>query len=234
MKPLNVLVVDDDQSECELLRRTLHSADIQALTLTDSRQAVELLRNQAFDAIFVDVNMPPPDGMAVTKEIRNSTTNQRTPVIMMTGSDDPSLVARGFQSGISFFLYKPITKDRVLKLVRVTQSVNKVEKRRFHRVAVRQKVEVRLNDDILEGHTIDLSLNGLLVRASRTFPPGSRVRIRLGLSPGKASLDVGGTVTRVISLDSMGIHLDTIDINESRQLQDFLLPLIIASDSPTG
>lgn len=229
----HVLVVDDDLLECELLQRTLHGADIQALILTDSRQAIEVLRHQTFDAVFVDVNMPYADGMEVTRQIRASGSNQKTPVIMITGHEDPSIVARGFAAGISFFLYKPVIKDRLLNLIRVTQTLNRVEKRRFQRIAVRQKVEVEFNGDILQGDTIDLSLNGLLVRGSRTFPPGSHVKIRLALSPGKPPLAVRGTVARVINSDSMGIHLDAAGISESKQLQDFLLPLmIIASNVP--
>jgi two-component system sensor histidine kinase BarA len=158
-----VLVVDDDALECQLLQRTLLGADIQAMTLTDSRQAIELARQQTFDAIFVDVNMPPPDGMEVTRQIRASEFNRKTPVIMMTGHEDPQMVARGFQAGISFFLYKPIVKDRLLNLVRVSHSVNRVEKRRFHRVAVQRKVEVETSGKILAGETVDVSLNGLLV-----------------------------------------------------------------------
>ena len=65
----HVLVVDDDKSECQLLQRTLNAAEIQAVTLNDSREAIEVARKQPFDAIFVDVNMPPPDGMEVTRQI---------------------------------------------------------------------------------------------------------------------------------------------------------------------
>ena len=228
----HVLVVDDDLLECQLLQRTLHAAEIQAVTLTDSRQALEVVRKQTFDAIFVDVNMPPPDGLEVTKQIRASETNQKTPVIMITGHMDHSMVARGFQAGINFFLYKPIVKDRLLNLVRVTHSVNRVEKRRFHRVAACQRVNVRLDGESLEGHTVDVSLNGLLVCASRTFPPGSHVNVRLELPSGKEPLTLNGVVARVAAPDSMGIHFDGIGLKESKQLQDFLLPLMLSAKSP--
>jgi CheY-like chemotaxis protein len=227
-----VLVVDDDVLECQLLQRTLHAAEIQALTLTDSRQALEIVRKQTFDAIFVDVNMPSPDGMEVTRQIRASETNGKTPVIMITGHEDHSVVARGFQAGINFFLYKPIVKDRLLNLVRVTHSVNRVEKRRFHRVATRQKTWIISGQDTLEAQTVDLSLNGLLVRASRTFPSGSRITVRLELLPGKEPLAIHGVVARVAAPDSMGIHFDSIGLRESKQLQDFLLPLMLTPASP--
>jgi two-component system, chemotaxis family, chemotaxis protein CheY len=224
-----VLIVDDDASTCEMLQTMLHAADIQALTLTDSGRAVEILRNQKFDAVFVDVNMPAPDGMEVTREIRSSRQNQKTPVIMMTGDDDPTVVARGFKAGVNFFVYKPLIKDRILNLARVTQSVNQLERRRFHRVAVKLKVEVQWKDDNLEAETIDMSLNGMLVRARRTFPVGTQVKVRLFLSSNKAPIAAPGTVARIPSADTMGIHLDKIDKVQTNQLQELLLPLIFAT-----
>lgn len=225
--PQHVAIVDDDRAECELLQRTLHAADIQSLILTNSREAVELLRKHTFDAIFVDVNMPPPDGMEVTRQVRASESNQKTPIIMITGAADPSFVSKGFQAGITFFLYKPISKDRLLNLVRLSHSENRVEKRRFHRVEVVQKVTVQLDQDVLEGKTIDISLNGLLVRAPRTFPLGRKVKVLLDLPGGKPPLPIDGVVVRVVAPDSMGIHFDAIGISESKQLQDFLLPLML-------
>jgi len=122
-------------------------------------------------------------------------------------------------------------KDRLLNLVRVSHSVNRVEKRRFHRVAVQRKVEVETSGKILAGETVDVSLNGLLVRTSGTFPADSNVKIRLILNAGRPPLAAAGIVARVPSPNSMGICFNSIGMNESKQLQDFLLPLMIASDT---
>ena len=70
--PQSALVVDDDLATCELIQTILHSADMKALISTDSGQAAELLRNQKFDAVFLDVNMPPPDGLELTRLMRAS------------------------------------------------------------------------------------------------------------------------------------------------------------------
>ena len=225
-----VLVVDDDLAECELLQRALHSADMQVLILTESRQANGILNTHTFDAIFVDVHMPPPDGLEITRQIRASDPNKATPIIMITGYQDPSIMARGFQAGITFFLYKPIVKDRLLNLVRLTHSVNRVEKRRFHRVQVRRNVKMKIDQDFLEGDTIDVSLNGVCVRTSKTFALGSPVKMSMELFPGQNPLTVSGLVARQAGQDSMGIHFNAIGIRESTQLQDFLLPLMIAPD----
>lgn len=224
-----VLIVDDDISTCEMLQTMLHAADIHAQSLTNSVSAVDLLRKQRFDAVFVDVNMPALDGMEVTREIRTSQQNQKTPVIMMTGDDDPAVLARGFKAGVNFFVYKPLIKERILNLARVTQSVNQLERRRFHRVAVKLKVDLQFNDQALEAETIDVSLNGVLVRARHTLAVGSKLGVNLFLSPGKAPLSAVGSVARITGPDTMGIHLDKIEKSETNQLQEFLLPLIFAT-----
>jgi len=118
-----------------------------------------------------------------------------------------------------------------LNLVRVSHSVNRVEKRRFHRVSVQRKAELEANGSILAGETVDLSLNGLLLRTSGAFPAGSHVRVRLILNSGKPPVVTSGIVARVPSPNSMGIHFESIGANESKQLQDFLLPLMITSDA---
>lgn len=224
----HVMVVDDDLAQCEILQRVLSGADIESVVVTDSRQAIAIAKSNAFDAIFVDLTMPPPDGMEVTRQIRASERNSKTPIVMITGNEDPSIVARGFQAGITFFLYKPIVKDRLLNLVRLSRSVNLVEKRRFQRVEVRRKVNLQFNGNSLEGDTVDVSLNGMLVHAARTLQRGSRVKIALDWASDKKPFIVTGMVTRVTDRDCMGIRFDTIAIGESKRLQDFLLPLLIA------
>ena len=61
--PARVLVVDDDALTCELIGEILCSAGMEAASLTDSTEAAARLRTDKFDAIFLDVRMPPPDGI---------------------------------------------------------------------------------------------------------------------------------------------------------------------------
>jgi CheY-like chemotaxis protein len=225
--PQRAQVVDDDLETCKLIQAILHSADMEALISTDSAEAVELLRNRKFDAVFLDVNMPPPDGIEVTRLMRASGYNQKTPVIMVTGEEDPSVLGRGFQAGANFFLFKPINKQRLLNLSRTTHSAVQREKRHYQRVVVSHNVQVLLDGDVLEGETIDVSLNGLLVRAPRPFAVGSRVSARLFLSSGTPPITADGTVVRVAGPHT-GIHLENIGKDASKRLQDFLLPLILA------
>jgi CheY-like chemotaxis protein len=69
--PQPALIVDDNLEICQLIETILHSAGMEALISKDSAQAAELLRNQKFDAVFLDVNMPAPDGIELTRLMRD-------------------------------------------------------------------------------------------------------------------------------------------------------------------
>ncbi len=224
-----VLVVDDSPEICELLQSVLYSAGMDALGLTSSQQAAGHLIREKFDAIFLDIRMPPPDGIELAGRARASGFNQKTPIVMISGDADPSLQARAFQAGANFFLYKPLDRRRLMRILRVTQGSIQRERRRFQRVNVRCKATVESSSSRIEGLTLDMSLNGMLVQTEGSFPTGTRVGVTVQLKPGAKPFHASGKVARLIGDDCMGIELAIVSLEESERLQEFLLPLILAS-----
>jgi DNA-binding response OmpR family regulator len=161
--------------------------------------------------------------------MRASGCNQKTTVIMITGTEDPYVVRRGFQAGANFLLFKPVNNERLLNLSRVAQSAAQRERRRFQRAAVSRNVQVTLDGEILEAETVDVSLDGLLVRAARTFAQGSQVSVRLFLSSDTQPITANGTVVRLVG-PLMGIHLDHVGNDGIKRLQDFLLPFVLGGN----
>src|SRR2546422_2103866 len=117
--PSKVLVVDDDPVLCELLREVL-STELEAHAMTDSAQASARTREEKFDAVFLDVRMPHPDGIELARHIRSSKLNQTTPIVMITGDEDRNAMMRAFQAGATFFLSKPVDRPRLMRLIRAT------------------------------------------------------------------------------------------------------------------
>ena len=220
------LIVDDDPLICDLLSKILVNAGMEALALTKSSEASSVLKERKFDLVFMDLHMPDPDGIELTRQMRRSLSNRMTTVILISDDQRPSALAIGFEAGASFFVYKPIDRDRLIKLVRATQGTIEYERRRTRRIRVRQKVLLRFGTEEVEAETVDISLNGILVSARRTFPLGSSVRLSLQLSKDARPFTGTGSVARVAAANQMGIHLGRLSPAESERLQDFLLPLI--------
>ena len=217
------LIVDDEPLVCQMIGKVLNSAGMEALTLTRSTEAPEILEEGKFDVVFLDLHMPSPDGIELARQMRNSRFNRTTPIILISDDQRPSALSVGFAAGASFFLYKPIDKDRLLKLVRATQGAMEHERRRTRRVPIQSKVRLKLGEEEFEGETVDVSMSGLLVRAPRIAPPGSSLRMSLHLSQRMRPIVAAGSVVRIVGGNQMGIQLDQLNFRDSDRLQEFLL-----------
>ncbi len=221
------LVVDDDPSNCELIKEVLHSVDIDSLALTHSGQAVTFLAREKFDAIFLDVNMPAPNGIELTRKIRSGGLNVSTPIMVITGEDERALLARAFEAGANFFLYKPVARQDILRLVRATTDSIEHEKRRFRRVKVSCNVVIQSGETQLKGTTLDMSFGGMFVQASGVLPVGTLTQATLHV-PSGPPLALVARVLRVAGTDSMGMQFEGLNLSQSKALQEFLLPVIAA------
>ena len=218
----SALVVDGEPPIRELLREVLKSEGMEEVTLASGSEAGEFARARKFDVVFVDSSSPVSDGIELTRKIRRSGYNHKTPIVMISSPKYMGFLTEGFEAGVSFLVYKPIDRTRLLRLVRVTQGAIDNEIRRFRRVAVEVRAAVRCGDIEVDAATIDLSLNGALLRAQRVFPRGSAVKISLFL--GQNNPVIGeGSVMRTVGENQMGIQLNGLPIQESSRLQDFLL-----------
>jgi CheY-like chemotaxis protein len=227
--PAQVLVVDDHAPSCELISEILRSAGFEAKSLTNSGEAADLLKNEKFHAVFLDMRMPPPDGLQLARQIRGSRINASTVIVMITGEQDGTLVRRAFEIGIEFFLFKPIERNKLLKLIRIAENSIERERRRFTRVPVRCTVSMESKEKQLEGTTVDLSAGGMLVQSYLVFAKGTPVKVKLDLPNGSTALHFEARVMRTVGTDRMGLEFKSLGAKESSQLQEFLLPLILAA-----
>jgi two-component system, chemotaxis family, chemotaxis protein CheY len=221
------LVVDDEQATCDLIQKVLYAAGVDALTLTRSAEAASFLEEGKFDMVFFDQHMGSPDGMELSREMRRAGSNRATPIILLSDDQRPSAMSQGFAAGASFFLYKPVDKERLLKLIRATQGRMDHERRQTRRVLFQAKAKLRFGFDEIACETVDVSLNGMLVKTPRMLAPGASVQVSLELAQTMKPLIGTGSVVRVLSGNQMGIHLDRLPVGESERLQEFLLPKIL-------
>lgn len=222
-----VLIVDDEPATCELIQKAVNSAGMEALALTSSAQAPQALVQAKFDLVFLDFHMPSPDGLELARELRRSGLNRNTPVVLVSDDQRPSALSVGFDAGASFFVYKPIERERVLQLVRATSGMAERDRRRMRRVSVRQRVVLRCAGEEIEAVTVDISLSGMQVKAPRTFPQGASLLLKLYLTADVDPVRRVGSVVRVSPDNHMGIDMRRLGPTEEDPLQEFLLPLIL-------
>ena len=220
------LIVDSEPEICALIEEVLTSVGIDALTLNRSSEAPEILREGKFAVAFFGTRMTSPDGAELTRQMRDSTFNRMTPVVLISDDQRPAAVSQGFDAGASFFLYKPVDRDRLLRLVHVAQVAAEHERRRTRRVPVKSRVLLTHGAQQIDAESINVSMEGLLVRVAKALPVGSSVNVSMHLARGMRPIVGAGCVVRVSGPHQMGIHLGQLKLAESQRLQEFLLPLI--------
>jgi two-component system, chemotaxis family, chemotaxis protein CheY len=222
--PTRILVVEDDPGLCEFIREVLSSAGLDAVATTDSVQAAARLKTEKFNAFFLDLRMPAPDGIELARQIRSSALNRVVPVIMITGETERGLMARAFQVGVNYFLFKPVDRTKLMRLVRVTQDSIEQERRRFQRLKVVCRVSMVAGSDRLEGKTLDLSSMGMLVQTGRPLSVGTPLKIAIEPSPGAAPIRASARVVRVVGQDCAGLEIQDMNAEDVYRWHEFLLP----------
>lgn len=119
---MRVLVVDDDQAVREALQRALRLAGFDVDVAADGLAALQAHAANPPEAIVLDVTMPDPDGLAVTRRLRAD--GATTPILMLTAHGEVAARVAGLDAGADDYLAKPFALEELLARLRaITRRV---------------------------------------------------------------------------------------------------------------
>jgi DNA-binding response OmpR family regulator len=107
MPPVNILVVDDEAISRRAVTYALEKAKLKSVNVEDPQVAYNLLLENKFDLIFLDVDMPGMNGYELCAKLRNLPAHKKTPVVFVTGLNDLESRANSMMSGGTDFIAKP-------------------------------------------------------------------------------------------------------------------------------
>ena len=110
-----ILLVDDDAKNLQVAMSILK--DYNVIYAQSGEKALELIDENEFDLILLDVVMPILDGYAVCKEIKKKPKSRNTPIIFLTVKDDEKDIVKGFEEGAVDYITKPFFSAVLLKRV---------------------------------------------------------------------------------------------------------------------
>ena len=109
---LKILIVDDEKNIRRSLSGLLEDEGYSPFTCESGEKALELIKKQTYDLIFLDVNLSGIDGLQVLQEFKKIT--PETTVIMISGQADFSVAVRATKLGAYDFLEKPLQPEKVI------------------------------------------------------------------------------------------------------------------------
>ena len=111
-----ILVVEDEAGIREVLSDALRIAGFDASTALDGFDAIKRLREETFDLVIADINMPRMDGYEMLERMREQ--GNETPALMLTARHDNEDVNRGFRLGADDYVTKPFRLEELILRVK--------------------------------------------------------------------------------------------------------------------
>jgi two-component system, cell cycle response regulator len=190
-----ILLVDDTRLILELEKSFLKCSDIEVLTAGNGVEALEMIRRDPPNLVFMDMNMPEMDGITCCSTIKADPFLCEIPVIMLTTEGREGERERAAQAGCDDYLTKPIDRRAFLEKARkYTKSVD----RRELRVHCHIPALILAGNTAGSGHVVDLSDNGAFIASHQQVRRDAQLRLAFylpGSSP--ALFDVSGRVAWV-------------------------------------
>lgn len=130
MKQLRILLVDDEERLLSTTKKLFDKIGIEAFTATSGQEALDLLKRQEVEVIFLDIKMPGMDGMETLQRIKKE--YPLIEVIILTGHATMETAVEGLKLGALDYLIKPVSmKDFLRKAEEAFEKVS-LQKQKIH------------------------------------------------------------------------------------------------------
>ncbi|MCF6156713.1 MAG: response regulator [Candidatus Brocadia sp.] len=122
-----ILVIDDEEIICSLLKDTLTDEGYQVETVTDSKEGLEkILRGEPFDVLLTDIRMPKKDGMQILKESKSRMPDMI--VIIITGYPSIETIREASEYNAFDYITKPLDPDEVCDCIKRSLEARKLSR----------------------------------------------------------------------------------------------------------
>ena len=123
---IRILIVDDEKPICDLIDLNLSSAGYECIAVQNGLEAIELVEQEAFDLVLLDIMLPGADGYDVMDYIRPT----GIPVIFITAKHEVKNRVKGLKLGADDYLVKPFdVVELVARVEAVLRRYNKADQR---------------------------------------------------------------------------------------------------------
>ena len=144
----DILIVDDNVTNCEVLERRLSLQGLKCRTAYDGATALKEVRNRAPDLILLDVILPDINGLELLKTFRENHSRDAMPIIMVSAFNDVDGIAKCIQLGAQDYLPKPL--NGTILLAKVISSLERKFFREREKALV-TKLHIQATTDQLTG-----------------------------------------------------------------------------------
>jgi CheY-like chemotaxis protein len=220
MQALKLLVVEDNIANLELMTEVFTSLKAEVRPISDSEKAVGVINQEKFDGIFLDLEMPNLNGFDLARLVRKSSWNKFTPIIIVTGREERQTMQDAFSIGATFFLQKPVDRQKLGALFRTVSGGMLENRRKSTRVPIQTEVSCTVGSRTIRGVSWNLSQGGMQVEVA-DLKPKDAVRLSFQLPVSGVVIDVTGVVVWGTA-NRQGIQFTKVSAQSQRSILRFM------------
>lgn len=160
MEKKRILVVDDEEDLCEIIRYNLEQAGYEVDTALSAEEAL-MMNVNSYDLILLDVMMGEMSGFKMAEIIRKNTKNKRVPIIFCTAKDTEEDLVKGLELGGDDYIQKPFSVKEMIARVKavIRRATDSVPLQSDQKVFSYEKLELDPEGKkvTIEGKEVDLT-----------------------------------------------------------------------------
>ena len=117
--PLRILLVEDARINQRVALMMFEKLGYNAELAKNGKEALEMLRRQSYDVVFMDIQMPEMDGLEATRHIRQHwPESERPQIIAMTANAMPEDREKCLAAGMNHYMSKPVRLETIVQVLR--------------------------------------------------------------------------------------------------------------------
>lgn len=113
-----ILCVDDSVAELDLIRTIVLNANLEVVTASNGKDAIQCAQTERPDLIFLDIVMSGMDGFAVMRELQKDPATINIPVVFVSSKNQKADQAWAKMQGAKGFVSKPVTEEAILEEIK--------------------------------------------------------------------------------------------------------------------
>ena len=166
-KPPRILIVDDNETNRDILRTRLGRQGYELIEAADGEEALAAARQHHPDLILLDVMMPKVDGIEACRQLKADADLPFMPIILVTAKADTKDVVAGLEAGADEYLTKPVDQAalaaRVKSMLRIKELTDEVRAQAADLASWNRTLEERVAQQLAHIERMD--------RLKRFLPP---------------------------------------------------------------
>ncbi|MBD0261876.1 MAG: response regulator [Tolypothrix sp. Co-bin9] len=180
LQNLHLLVVDDNATNRKIVN---HQATHWGMQVDEADSAASALKamqkaaaqNMPYDIALIDMQMPETNGITLGEQIKANSAIAKTPLVMLTSTNQKSEVQQALKAGFAAYLVKPVKPSRLLDtMMNILVSQSEMEEealdKSHHLGEISPNLQITNLDNQSYPHSLDSSLSTVVVDASLTKP----------------------------------------------------------------